>query len=343
MNDKTKWRVLITDLAWPSPEAEAEVLGSGAELVLAESGDESMLLDLVPEADAILTCWAQVPAGVIRAGNRLQVIGRYGIGVDNIDVEEATRQGILVTNVPAYCLDEVSDHAMALVLACARKICQYSSWTHAGDWAVMRGKPLFRIRGQTLGIIGFGRIGRTLTPKAQAFGMRVLAYDPYVDAETIRAHGCEKVDLGDLLAQADYVSIHAPLTDETRGMIDEPKLRQLKSTAFVVNTARGAIIDLDALATALQRDWIAGAAVDVVDPEPLPAGHPLLALPNVITTPHAAFYSEQSLDDLKVQAAENVAAVLSGHRPAYTVNPEVLELPRWRHLSGMRRDPPIEE
>jgi D-3-phosphoglycerate dehydrogenase len=164
--------------------------------------------------------------------------------------------------------------------------------------------------------------------------MRVLAYDPYVDAETIRAHRCEKVGWGDLLTQADYISIHAPLTDETRGMIDESKLRQLKPTAFVVNTARGAIIDLDALATALQQSWIAGAGVDVFDPEPLPADHPLLALPNVITTPHAAFYSEQSLDDLKVQAAENVAAVLAGRRPAYVVNPEVLELPRWRHISG---------
>jgi D-3-phosphoglycerate dehydrogenase len=249
-------------------------------------------------------------------------------------VEEATRQGILVTNVPAYCLDEVSDHAMALILACARKICQYSSWTHAGDWTVMRGKPLFRIRGQTLGIIGFGKIGRTLAPKAQAFGLRVLAYDPYVDAETIRAHGCEKVEWGDLLAQADYISIHAPLTDETRGMIDASKLRQLKPTAFVINTARGAIIDLHALATALQQGWIAGAGVDVFDPEPLPADHPLLSLPNVITTPHAAFYSEQSLDDLKVQAAENVAAVLAGQRPAYVVNPEVLELPRWHTLAS---------
>jgi D-3-phosphoglycerate dehydrogenase len=334
MSNRPSWRVLITDLAWPSPEAEAKVLGPvGAELILADSSDENTLLDLVPAADAILTCWAQVPGDVIQAGERLQVIGRYGIGVDNIDVEEATRQGILVTNVPAYCLDEVSDHAMALILACARKICRYNSWVHAGDWTVMRCKPLFRIRGQTLGIIGFGRIGRTLAPKAQAFGMQVLAYDPYVSAETMGDYQCEKVSLDDLLTQSDYISIHAPLTDETRGMIDGARLRQLKPTAYLVNTARGAIIDLDALAAALQSGWIAGAALDVFAPEPLPVGHPLLTLPNVITTPHAAFYSEQSLDDLKVQAAENVAAVLSGHRPPYTVNPEVLDLPRWQHLS----------
>ena len=333
MVGSAKWRILVTDIAWPSVEPEASVVARiGGELVLAESGSEEELLGLVPAADAILTCWKQVPASVVRAGTRLQVISNYGIGVDNIAVEEATRCGVLVTNVPAFCLDEVSDHAMALILACARKVCHYSSRVRAGDWEVGSGKPLFRVRGKTLGIIGFGKIGQTLVPKARAFGMRVLVYDPYADAETVAAHQCEKTGLDALLSEADFVTIHAPLSESTQGMIDGARLRQMKSTAFVVNTARGAIIDQDGLVTALERGWIAGAALDVFVPERLPSDHPLLRLPNVIATPHVAFYSEESLLDLQVQAAENVVAVLSGHRPASVVNPEVLNLPRWSHL-----------
>ena len=333
MDDQAKWRVLVTDVAWPSVEPEAAVLArAGADLLLAETGSEEELLRLVPAADAILTCWVQVPARVIQAGAKLQVIGRYGIGVDNIDVDEATRRGIIVTNVPAYCLDEVSDHAMALILACARKICHFDALVHDGDWEIASGKPLFRLRGQTLGIIGFGKIGRTLAPKAQAFGLRILVHDPYVDADEVASRGCEKVELDVLLSKADFVSLHVPLTEATRGLIDEPRLRRMKPTAFVVNTARGAIIDQDALVRSLEHGWIAGAALDVFVPERLPADHALLKLPNVIATPHVAFYSEQSVQDLEVLAAENVGAVLSGRRPAAVVNPEVLDLPRWVHL-----------
>lgn len=336
MADKAKWRVLVTDIAWPSVEPEAEVLARvGGELVLAETGGEDELLRLATAADAILTCWAQVPASVIRAGAKLQVIGRYGIGVDNIAVDEATRQGIIVTNVPAYCLDEVSDHAMALILACARKICHFHALVQDGDWEIASGKPLLRLRGQTLGIIGFGKIGRALVPKAKAFGLRVLVYDPYVDAGVVAARECELVDLNVLLRQADFVSIHVPLTEASRGLIDESRLRRMKPTAYIVNTARGAIIDQDALVHAVEQGWIAGAALDVFVPERLPAGHPLVKLPNVITTPHVAFYSEESVRDLEVLAAENVVAVLSGWRPHAVVNPQVLDLPRWSHLRAM--------
>jgi D-3-phosphoglycerate dehydrogenase len=324
---------LVTDIAWPSIEPEAKVLARvDGELILAESGSEDELLMLVPEADAILTNWERVPASVVMAGKKLQVIGRYGIGVDNIAVEKATKLGIIVANVPAYCLDEVSEHAMALLLACARKVCHYNQVTHSGEWGVDKGRPLFRVRGKSLGIIGFGKIAQKLAPKATAFGMQVLVYDPYVDVERVRESRCEQVDLDTLLTESDFVSIHTPLTDGTRGLIDEVRLRRMKSTAFLINAARGAIIEQDALVLALQKQWIAGAALDVFVPERLPPDHPLLSLPNVIVTPHVAFYSEESLLDLQVQAAENVAAVLLGHRPASVVNPEVLELPRWSHL-----------
>jgi D-3-phosphoglycerate dehydrogenase len=178
------------------------------------------------------------------------------------------------------------------------------------------------LRGKTLGIIGFGNIGRTLAPKARAFGLRVIVADPYVDGEVVTAHGCEQAELGALLRESDYISIHTPLNQETRGMINEAALR----------LTRGALIDQDALVRALQRGWIAGAAMDVFVPERLPEHHPLLQLPNVIVTPHVAFYSEESVLELEVKAAESVAAVLAGRRPPHVVNPSVLSLPRWAHL-----------
>jgi D-3-phosphoglycerate dehydrogenase / 2-oxoglutarate reductase len=325
--------VLITDYTWPSTEPEANVLAeAGAGLVIANAGGEEELLTLVPQADAILTCFAQVSAKVIRAGSKLQVIGRYGIGVDNIAVDEATRQGIPVTHVPAYCLDEVAEHAMALILACARKVCRYDSAVRAGNWTLKTGAPISRIRGRTLGILGFGKIGRVLAAKAQGFGMRILAHDPFVNDDAIRQHHAEPAGLDDVITQADFLSLHTPLTPKTRGIVGEGRLHRMKPTAFVINTARGALIDQEALFRALREGWIAGAALDVFEPERLPSDHPLLSLPNLIATPHVAFYSEESVLDLQVKAARNVAAILSGRYPDAVVNPEVLELPRWAHL-----------
>lgn len=328
-------QVLVTDYTWDNTDAEAEVLAqAGAELVLAKTGDPDELASLVVDADAILTCFKQVPADVIRAGQRLQVVGRYGIGVDNIDVAEATRLGILVTNVPAYCLDEVAEHALGLLLGLARNIPAYNASVRDGKWDLKAGRPLFRVAGQTLGVMGFGKIGQTLAAKASGFGVKVLAYDPFMDAERIRSRGVEPSDLDDLLARSDLVSLHVPLTDATRHLINESRLRSMKPTAFLVNTSRGGIIDLDALARALREGWIAGAGLDVFEPERLPRDHPLLALPNLVATPHVAFYSEESVLELERKAARNVADVLLGRLPESVVNREVLELPRWQHLVG---------
>jgi D-3-phosphoglycerate dehydrogenase / 2-oxoglutarate reductase len=330
MDEKT---VLVTDYTWPSTEPEARVLAEiGAKLLIAQTGSEEELLSLVPQADGILTCFKKVSAAVIRAGEKLQVVGRYGIGVDNIAVDEATRLGIPVTNVPAYCLDEVAEHVLALMLACARKVCQYNAAVHEGNWSLQTGMPIYRVRGRTLGIVGFGKIGQSLADKARGLGLNIIAYDPYMPDETIRQRGAESRNLDDLLAQADFVSLHTPLTPDTRGLLNADRLRRMKPTAFVVNTARGGLIVTDALTQALQEGWIAGAALDVFDPEPLPADHPLLSQPTLIATPHVAFYSEESVQELEVLAARNVAAILSGQRPAWVVNPEVLTLPRWAHL-----------
>ncbi len=325
--------VLVTDYTWPSTAPEAKVLAEvGGKLLEAKTGTEEELLSLVPQADAILTCFAQVPASVIRAGQKLQVVGRYGIGVDNIAVDEATRLGIPVTNVPAYCLDEVAEHALALMLACARGVARYHVAVHEGDWSLKTAMPLFRVHGRTLGILGFGKIGQTLAEKARGFGLRLIAHDPLMSPDVIRQHRVEPVSLDELLMQSDFLSIHTPLTPETRSLLNAERLRCMKPTAFVINTARGAVIDQDALLQALREGWIAGAALDVFVPEHLPADHPLLTLPNLITTPHVAFYSEESVLELEIKAAKNVAAVLSGQRPDSVVNSEVLKLPRWAHL-----------
>ena len=325
--------VLVTDYTWPSTAPEAEVLARvGARLLLAESGSEEELLRLVPGADAILTCFKQVPASVVRAGEKLQVIGRYGIGIDNIAVEEATRLGIPVTNVPAYCLDEVAEHALALLLAGARSIVRYDRALQADDWSLRTGMPVYRVAGRTLAIIGFGKIGRTLARKAAALDLQLLAHDPWVSDEDVRAAGAEPASLDEALARADFLSLHTPLSEGTQHLLNAERLRRMKPTAFVINTARGALIDQDALLQALQEGWIAGAGLDVFVPEQLPAGHALLAQPNLIATPHTAFYSEESVQALEVLAAQNVADILSGKRPVDVVNPEVLALERWSHL-----------
>lgn len=325
--------VLVTDYTWSSTEPEARVLAKvGAKLLIAQTGEEAELLSLVPQADAILTCFKQVTPAVVRVGTKLQVIGRYGIGVDNIAVAEATQLGIPVTNVPAYCLDEVAEHVMALLLACTRNICHYNAAVRQNDWALKSGRSLFRVRGKTLGIVGFGKIGQTLAQLAHGFGLRILVHTSHPEPAALQVVGAVAVSLDELLAESDFVSLHVPLTAATRNLINAERLRRMKPTAYLINTARGGLIDHDALAHALASGWITGAALDVFLPEPLPPDHSLLGLDNLIATPHTGFYSEESLVELEVKAAENVAAILSGRRPHALVNPEVLELPRWRHL-----------
>ena len=326
--------VLVTDHPWPSIDAEVEVLAAvGARPVFAPTGEEQELVELVREAEAILTCFARVTARVVEAAPRLQVIGRYGVGVDNIAVDTATALGIPVTNVPSYCEDEVAEHALALLLALARRVVAFDGGVRAGDWSLARGQPIHRVAGSTLGIVGFGRIGRALARRAQALGLSVLASGPRGGEAELRADGVEPVALDELARRADFVSLHVPLSDATRHLVDRDFLAAMKPTAFLVNTARGPVVDREALLEALRDGWIAGAALDVFEPEPLPPGDPLLALGNLVATPHVAYYSEESLVDLGRLAAENVARVLAGRRPAALVNPGVLAAARWRGLA----------
>ncbi|MCZ6680730.1 MAG: C-terminal binding protein [Candidatus Poribacteria bacterium] len=329
-----KYKVLLTDYAWPSIEPERQVLSEiSAELIVAETGTEAELTDLAPQADGILTTWAQVTAGVIKAAEKCKAIARCGVGVDNIDIGTATALGIVVANVPAYCIDEVSDHAMALLLACARKIATLNHHAKNRNWDREVGPPMRRIRGQTLGIIGLGKIGGTIASKAQAFGLNVIAYDPYISQQRFQALGVKSVDLPELLAQSDFITIHTPLTAETQQMLGEEEFRQMKPTAYVINTARGDIIDTVALHKAMDEGWITGAGLDVLPQEPPDVDEPLLNLENTILTPHAAFLSNESVYDLQVSAASSVARVLTGRRPESVVNPEVLESPALRATS----------
>ena len=313
--------VLVTDHPAPDTAIEADLLAAiGGRLVVAETGSEAELLGLVPEADAILTCFRLVTPAVVRAGERLRVIGRYGVGVDNIAVDVATEQGIVVTNVPVYCVDEVAEHAVALLLTLARRTAQYDADVRAGGWRIEAGMPIHRIAGSVLGVVGFGHIGREVVARGRGLGMRVLVSDPSHPADEVRAAGAEPRDLDDLLAESDAVTLHVPLTPATRGLIDATRLARMKPGAFLINCARGAVVDLDALAEALGSGRLGGAGLDVFIPERLPVDHPLVGLRNTVLTPHVAFYSEESIAELQRRATDNVVAVLSGNAPSSVVN-----------------------
>ncbi len=324
-------KVLITDYAWENLEPERKILERvGATLVVATTGTEKELIRLVADVDVILTCWKPVSEQVIRGAPKCRAIGRYGIGLDNIDVAYATQMGILVTNVPAYCLEEVSDHAMALLLSCARKTCLYDRAIKAGLYDLQAGTRLFRISGKTLGIVGFGRIGKTLYRKAIGFGVKIIAYDPYLEAAMLTDYEVELVSFEALLERSDYVSIHAPLSPENRHLFNFDAFRKMKDTAFVINTSRGEIIDQGGLLKALDEMEIAGAGLDVLAEEPPSVEDPLIRHPKTIITPHAAFCSQESLLELQETAATQMAELLSGKLPCFVVNPEVLEQPNLR-------------
>ena len=327
------WKVLITDYVWPSTDPERAVLeAGGAEVVVAPNGDESTLIELAKDADAIMTCFAQVTENVVRAAERCQVIGRFGVGVDNIAVQTATELGIAVTYVPDYCVDEVSDHVMALLHSWNRRIVLFDRSVKEGGWGsqglTMR---MMRLRGKTLGIVGFGRIGQAVATKARAFGLRILATDPVVSPAVVESFGGELVDLRGLLQESDFVTLHAPLNSETRNLIGREQLAAMKPDAFLINAARGPLIDEEALYEALRDGSIAGAGLDVMVENVPPRDHPLLSLDNIVVTPHVAFFSQESTLELEQRAAAEVVSVMHGKMPDNLVNPAVLGHSSPRH------------
>jgi D-3-phosphoglycerate dehydrogenase len=318
--------VAVTDHVFPHLDLERTLLAeAGHELRFernAASVDE--VRDAVAGADAILNCYAPMPAEVIRGLDRCVVIARYGIGLDTVDLDRASAQGILVTNVPDYCIDEVSDHALALILSLARGVTLLDRKVRAGSWTPTDARPLHRQRGRTLGLVGFGRIARALAAKAASLGYRVVTTDPFVPEEAVRQAGVEPMTLEELLAEADVVSIHAPLTAESTHLIGVEELALMKPGAILVNTSRGPLVDLDALRAALVEGRLGGAGLDVLEVEPPAADDPLLHRDDVIVTPHAAFYSEESLRELQRKAVEQVIEALAGRTPPYAVNADVV-------------------
>jgi D-3-phosphoglycerate dehydrogenase len=258
---------------------------------------------------------------------RCLVAVRYGVGVDTVDLSAATARGVMVANVPDYCIEEVSDHAIAMLLSLWRGVTAYDRAVRGGTWSTTARPPMPRLAGRVLGVIGVGRIGAQTARKAAGLGMRVVGYDPYL---TNLPTGVAGVTLDELLRQADAVTLHLPLTAESRHLIGVAALRKMKPTALLVNTARGGIVDTAALVRALRDGWIAGAALDTLEQEPVPSDSPLLSLPNVILNPHAGWYSDQSVPELKRKTAETAIAVLRGQRPASVVNPDVFDSPTLR-------------
>jgi D-3-phosphoglycerate dehydrogenase len=313
--------VLLTDRAWPDTRIERGILEpAGIALVEAADTSEDALAALAADADAIITNWAGVTPTVIRAARRCRVICRTGIGLDNIAVPTATALKIPVTNVPDYCVSEVADHALALLLACARNIAYFYARTKHGEYRLQGAPAMPRLAGKRLGLVGLGRIGRNLADKARALGLEVIAHTA---SGNDRGCGCRMLALDALLSESDFVSLHAPLTQATRHLLSLPQFERMKPAAYLINTARGGLIDHAALWQALERKLIAGAALDVFDPEPPDLASPLMQHERIIVTPHAAFVSVESLTELRSRVAQQVVDVLSGRRPENVVNPEV--------------------
>lgn len=330
-----KYKVVVTDYEFQTLAPEKEVLSSiDADFIAVQCRTEEEVIRECRDADAILNQYAPVSKRVIEKLERCKVIARYGVGVNTIDLEAATAKGIVVANVTDYSVDEVSDHAFALLLALVRKVVKFNNEVKNGTWDFNLGKPIFRLRGRTLGLVGLGRIPQALAKKAQAFGLNVIAYDPYIPEETANRLNVRLTKLNDLFRQSDYISVHAPLTKSTRGMISKEQFDLAKKDLFIVNTARGPVIDETALIAALQAKKIAGAALDVTEHEPIQKDHPLLKMENVIITPHVAWYSEESEHELKRKTAQNVVDVLSGYYPNYLVNQDVKEKIKLREKEG---------
>jgi D-3-phosphoglycerate dehydrogenase / 2-oxoglutarate reductase len=313
--------IAITDSPFHSLDPAKAALGRvDPEYRMAKSPSADDILAVARDADAVLVTYAKLPGELLRQFTRCRAIGRFGLGVDNIDLPAAKALGIAVNYVPDYCLREVSDHAMALLLALARKVTFANKLVQSGRWEVPPIVPLRRLEGQVLGLVGFGNIPRALAPKAKALGLKVLAHDPYAAKDAMAAAGVEGVSFDHVLARSDFISVHAPLSAATRGMMNADAFAKMKKGAFLINTARGPLIDEAALVAALDSGHLGGAALDVVTEEPLAKHSALLGRDNVILTPHTAFYSVEALEELQTKCASDVARVLSGERAIYPIS-----------------------
>ncbi|MDQ0218067.1 C-terminal binding protein [Peribacillus cavernae] len=324
-----RFKVVLTDYEFEDFRFEEKVFkssGLNINFVKAQCKTEEEVIQIGKDADALLNQYAPVGEKVINELEKCKVISRYGVGVNTIDVQASTNKGIFVSNVPDYGVEEVSNHALALLLSSARKITQLNAHIKSGQWDFKLATPIYRFSKQTLGVLGFGRIPRVLVKKAQPLGFQILVHDPFVPEDDIRQMGAKPVPFEELLTASDFISIHVPLVESTKHLINKHTIRLMKKNAVIINTARGPIINENDLADALKNRQIAGAALDVAEEEPIPKDSPLLTMSNVILTPHSSWYSEEAMEELRTKTAQNVIEVLSGKKPTYFVNKELEKL-----------------
>jgi D-3-phosphoglycerate dehydrogenase len=314
--------VLVTDSTFADLAIETAILEPlGCTVRSRQCKTVEELVPEVPGADFVITQFAPVNAAVIAAMNRAKVIVRYGIGVDNVDLDAARARGIPVCNVPDYCIDEVADHTLAFLLGTTRQVVPNTLAVRSGQWRLAVPLAQMRtLRELTVGVVGFGRIGRAVAARLVPFGGRILVHDPLVDARAIEQLGLVPAELPRLLAESDAITLHLPSTTLTRKMINARAIEQMKPGVLLVNLSRGDLVDTPALIDALKRGHVAAAALDVCDPEPIPAGNPLLAMPNVILSSHVASASATAVRALRTTAAELVARCVRGERPINVVN-----------------------
>lgn len=311
-----RFNVVVSDQVFPSVDLERKLLSEiDAELEVA-SGDRDEVLAIAAGADAVLNTYMAWDADAIGRLDRCKIIARYGIGIDNVDLDVAREAGIVVTNVPDYSVQEVAAHALALVMASLRKVVEADRSVRTGTWSIDNFRPIRRLSTMTVGLVGYGRIARQFSAPLRALGAEIVIHDPYLQPGPDLPR---LLDLDELLSESDIVSLHSPLTEETRGMIDEDAISRMKEGAILINTSRGPLVDLDAVAGALVSGRLAGAGLDVFDVEPLDATR-IEGVPNLIVTPHMAYYSEEALAESQRKAATQVIKVLTGEDPDYQVN-----------------------
>ncbi len=317
-----KFKIVVTDTRYSNYLEENTVFKElGVKVQIHDFAGPAEAVEVLKDADAVLVNLFSMTKDIIDAMDRCKIISRYGVGYDNVDVDAATKKGIWVARVPDYSIEEVSDHALALLLSSVRKIAYKDRMIRSGKWNLHKDWPSYRITGKTLGIIGFGAIGQKFSVKISGLGLKkVLVHDPYVKPEDIETFGCIPASLNELVKDADYISIHAPLTEKTTGLIDRKAFIDMKSSCILINTSRGPLVNEHDLFTALKEGQIAAAGIDVYETEPLPEDSPLRTMDNITLTDHAGWYSEESIVELKTKAAQNILQVLKGKPPVYPVN-----------------------
>jgi D-3-phosphoglycerate dehydrogenase len=319
--ERHQYRVVITDCDHGSIGEEKEEFGRiGAELILAQVKEEKDLIRACKEADGLINQYSPLTRSVLENLPKCKVVARYGVGVDSVDLKAATDLGIIVANVPDYCIDEVANQTISMILTLVRKTAFFDQKVKSGQWDFHLGIPIHRTRAKTLGLIGCGKIGLEVAKRISAFGVRVIAFDPYIE----KSHEViELKDIDTVLKESDFISIHCPLNDSTRHLIGEREFNKMEKKPLLVNTSRGPIIDEKALIQALKEGLISGVGLDVLEKEPPDSQNPMLKMENVILSPHIGFYSEESISELKQRTAKNVSDVLSGRWPGSVVNQDV--------------------